>query len=197
MTPRIYRGGFHRIYPEGNSCAGLPPPLWGNSTFYLRARSLPGVDPNPFFSPILDSTVSGLRGVPCPTPTKFGYGDACRRTCTSPLLWVAPGSVTDNDNLAPSHTVPSDFSLWGRVCVFPVCVLRSSGLAACAVPCGPLSAALCVGRSCGALWSVFRTCFLGHTYAVCRSPPLLRCSRTWGRRTVTSTNKRSLLRCSF
>ena len=39
-----------------------------------------------------------------------------------------------------------------HVCLFPVWVLRSSVLAACAVPCGPRSAALCVGRSCGALW---------------------------------------------
>ena len=64
------------------------------------------------------------------------------------------------------------------VCVFPVWVMRSSVLAACAVPCGPLSAALCVGRSCDVLWSAFRSCFLRHTYSVCRSPPLLRCSRT-------------------
>jgi len=62
--------------------------------------------------------------------------------------------------------------------VFPVWLLRSFVLAACAVPCGPLSAALCVGRFCDSLWSVFRSCFLRHTYSVCRSPPLLRCSRT-------------------
>ena len=52
------------------------------------------------------------------------------------------------------------------VCVFPVWVLRSSMMAACVVPSGLLSAVLCVGRSCDALWSAFRSCFMRHPYLV-------------------------------
>jgi len=52
---RIYRGGFTDFTREGISALGSLP-LWGNSKFYLRVRSLPGVNPKPPFSPILDST---------------------------------------------------------------------------------------------------------------------------------------------
>ena len=52
---RIYRGGFTEFTREGISAPGSLP-LRGNSQFYLRLRSLPGVNPKPLFGPNLDST---------------------------------------------------------------------------------------------------------------------------------------------
>jgi len=55
---RIYRGGFTDYTREEISALGSLP-LWGNSKFHFRVRSvpsLPGVDPKPPLSPILDST---------------------------------------------------------------------------------------------------------------------------------------------
>jgi len=52
---RIHRGGFIELIREVISALGYLP-LWGTSKFYLRVRSLPGVNPKPPFSPILDST---------------------------------------------------------------------------------------------------------------------------------------------
>jgi len=53
---RIYRGSFTEFPREGISALG-PLPLWGNSKFYFRVRSLLKVNPNPPFDPIPDSTV--------------------------------------------------------------------------------------------------------------------------------------------
>jgi len=52
---RIYRRGFTDFSREGIFTLGSLP-LWGNSKFYLRGKSLPGVSPKPLFGLILDST---------------------------------------------------------------------------------------------------------------------------------------------
>jgi len=54
---RIYRRGFTDFSREGNFALGSLP-LWGNSKFYFRVKSLPGVSPKPVFGLIVDSTVS-------------------------------------------------------------------------------------------------------------------------------------------
>jgi len=62
---RICRGDFTDFSREGISALGSLP-LWGTSKFHLRVKglpSLPGVDPKPPFSPILDST--GGRSLLC------------------------------------------------------------------------------------------------------------------------------------
>jgi len=56
---RIYRRGFTDFTLEGIFALGSLF-LWGNSKFYLRVKSLPGVFPKPPFGLILDSTVLRL-----------------------------------------------------------------------------------------------------------------------------------------
>ena len=46
LDPRIHRGGFTEFTRERISALGSLP-LWGNSEFCSRIKSLPGVDPNP------------------------------------------------------------------------------------------------------------------------------------------------------
>ena len=58
-TRRMYREGFTEFTREEISALGSLP-LRGNSKFHLKVRSLPGVNPKPPFSPILDSTASYL-----------------------------------------------------------------------------------------------------------------------------------------
>jgi len=51
--------GFHRIYLRISAVISTLGylPLWGNSKFYFRVKSLPGVYPKPPYGLILDSTV--------------------------------------------------------------------------------------------------------------------------------------------
>ena len=59
QTGRIYRRSFTDFTRKGIFALGSLP-LWGNSKIYLRVRSLPGINPRPPFSPILDSTLSPI-----------------------------------------------------------------------------------------------------------------------------------------
>jgi len=54
---RIYRGDFTECISGVISALGYVP-LWGNSKFYWRVRSLPGVNAKPLFGPNLDSTAT-------------------------------------------------------------------------------------------------------------------------------------------
>jgi len=55
LTRRIYPRGSTDFTREGIFALGSLP-LWGNSQFDFKVRSLSGVTPKPPFSPILDST---------------------------------------------------------------------------------------------------------------------------------------------
>ena len=59
---RIYRRDFTDFTREGIFALGSVP-LWGNSKFYLRVKSLPGVSEKPPYGLILDSTVTPRPGL--------------------------------------------------------------------------------------------------------------------------------------
>ena len=91
---RIYRGGFTQFTREGISALGSLL-LWGNSTFYSRVGSLPGVNPNPPSSPILDgmAPVCGLWqfGFRFPSQPSLAFTRYCfiqRFLCTNQSYYV-------------------------------------------------------------------------------------------------------------
>ena len=55
LKPSNLPRGFTEFTREVISAPGYLP-LWGNSKFYLRVRSLPGLTRNPPFSPVLETT---------------------------------------------------------------------------------------------------------------------------------------------
>ena len=79
---RIYRRDFTEFFSGVISALGYLP-LWGNSRFCLRVRSLPGVSPKPPFGLILDSTAFIL-GRSLPVKRSGGYSKARPRCASLP-----------------------------------------------------------------------------------------------------------------
>ena len=113
---RIYRRGFTDFTREGIFTLGSLP-LWGNSKFYLRIKSLPWVSPKPPFGLILDSTVqelleacASMQQVPGPfSPSPCSRSSRALVPMTV-VLCVCLGVSTVNSTSALPHPAPPRFT---------------------------------------------------------------------------------------
>jgi len=117
LLRRIYRGAFTEFNREAMSVLGSLP-LWGNSEFYVRVRSLPGVNPKPPFSLILDSTTHQTLSQSC------FVGQTTRATPWFPT-WSHDAFQLERDRpWIPYPTIPSSDPPLGLYTILPLPILH-------------------------------------------------------------------------